>query len=86
MKLGFIGTVNKDNPIAVNVALIGLQTTVHYLSREAAANPRETGAQRADRPRRAVPDNEAAVTSPPGHRDGEAVGQVEKGTQESAAS
>jgi len=84
MKLGYIGTGNMGNPMAVNMIKAGHQLTVHDLRREAATNLLEMGAQWADSPRDAVADNEIVFTSLPGPRDVEAVALGEGGVLEGA--
>ena len=84
MKLGYIGTGNMGNPMAVNMIKAGHQLTVHDLRREAATNLLEMGAHWADSPRDAVADNEIVFTSLPGPRDVEAVALGEGGVLEGA--
>ena len=85
MKIGFIGTGNMGNPMAVNLVKAGHQLTVHDLRREAVINLLEMGAGWADSPREAVQGNEAVFTSLPVPRDVEAVVPGEKGILEGAA-
>ena len=82
MKLGYIGTGNMGNPMAVNMIKAGHQLTVHDLRREAATNLLEMGAQWADSPKEAVAGNEVVFTSLPGPRDVEAVALGEGGVLE----
>ncbi|PKB72863.1 MAG: hypothetical protein BZY75_04985 [SAR202 cluster bacterium Io17-Chloro-G7] len=84
MKIGFIGTGNMGNPMAVNLVKAGHQLTVHDLRREAAINLLEMGAEWADSPRAAVLGNEVVFTSLPVPRDVEAVVQGEDGILEGA--
>jgi 3-hydroxyisobutyrate dehydrogenase-like beta-hydroxyacid dehydrogenase len=84
MKIGFIGTGNMGNPMAVNLVKAGHQLTVHDLRREAAINLLEMGAEWADSPRAAVLGNEVVFTSLPVPRDVEAVVQGENGILEGA--
>lgn len=86
MKLGYIGTGNMGNPMAVNMIKAGHQLTVHDLRREAATNLLEMGAQWADSPKAAVGDNEVVFTSLPGPRDVEAVALGEDGVLEGSSS
>ena len=86
MKVGFIGTGNMGNPMAVNLVRAGHQLTVHDLRREAATNLLEMGARWADSPKEAVPGNEVVFTSLPVPRDVEAVVLGENGILEGAAS
>ena len=85
MKIGFIGTGNMGNPMAVNLVKAGHQLTVHDLRREAATNLLEMGAQWVDSPKEAVPGNEVVFTSLPAPRDVEAVVLGESGILEGAA-
>ena len=85
MKLGFIGTGNMGNPMAVNLVQAGHQVTVHDLRREAATNLLEMGAEWANSPKEAVPGNEVVFTSLPVPRDVEAVVLGENGILEGAA-
>ena len=84
MKLGYIGTGNMGNPMAVNMIKAGHQLTVHDLRRDAATNLLEMGAQWADSPKDAVAGNEIVFTSLPGPRDVEAVALGESGVLEGA--
>jgi 3-hydroxyisobutyrate dehydrogenase len=84
MKIGFIGTGNMGNPMAVNLIRGGHQLTVHDLRREATTNLLELGATWADTPRDAVSGNELVFTSLPVPRDVEAVVLGEKGILEGA--
>jgi 3-hydroxyisobutyrate dehydrogenase len=84
MRLGFIGTGNMGNPMAANLIRAGHQLTVHDLRREAATNLLEMGAEWADSPRDAVPDNEVVFTSLPVPRDVEVVLLGEGGILEGA--
>ena len=84
MKLGYIGTGNMGNPMAVNMIKAGHQLTVHDLRRESATNLLEMGAQWADSPKDAVTGNEIVFTSLPGPRDVEAVALGENGVLEGA--
>ena len=86
MKIGFIGTGNMGNPMAVNLVKAGHQLTVHDLRREAAINLLEMGAEWADSPMQAVQGNEVVFTSLPVPRDVEAVVQAENGILEGAVS
>ena len=86
MKLGFIGTGNMGNPMAANLIKAGHQLTVHDLRREAATNLLEMGAEWADSPKKAVPGNDAVLTSLPVPRDVEAVIAGEDGVLEGAGS
>ena len=85
MKLGFIGTGNMGNPMAVNLIKAGHQLTVHDLRREAATNLLEMGADWADSPKEAVPGTEVVFTSLPVPRDVEAVVLGENGILEGAS-
>ncbi len=85
MKIGFIGTGNMGNPMAVNLVKAGHQLIVHDLRREAAINLLEMGAEWADSPKEAVRGNEVVFTSLPVPRDVEAVVQGENGILEGTA-
>jgi len=82
MKVGFIGTGNMGNPMAVNLVKAGHELTVHDLRREAATNLLEMGAKWANTPKEAVPGNEVVFTSLPVPRDVEAVVLGENGILE----
>ena len=84
MRLGYIGTGNMGNPMAVNMIKAGHQLTVHDLRQESATNLLEMGAQWADSPREAAAGNEIVFTSLPGPRDVEAVALGENGVLEGA--
>ena len=84
MKIGFIGTGNMGNPMAVNLIRAGHQLTVHDLRREAATNLLEMGADWADAPGAAVAGNDVVFTSLPLPRDVEAVVLGEGGILESS--
>ena len=84
MKLGYIGTGNMGNPMAVNMIKAGHQLTVHDLRRDVATNLLEMGAQWADSPKDAVEGNEIVFTSLPGPREVEAVALGESGVLEGA--
>ena len=84
MKLGSIGTGNRGNPVAANVAWVGRKMTVHDLYQGAATNPLEMGVQRVGRPRQVVLGNEVVFTSPHVPLAGEAVGRGEERTLASA--
>ena len=86
MKLGFIGTGNMGNPMAVNLVKAGHELVVHDIRREAATNLLEMGATWADSPKDAVPGNDIVFTSLPVPRDVEAVVLGENGIMEGASS
>jgi 3-hydroxyisobutyrate dehydrogenase len=84
MNIGFIGTGNMGNPMAINLLKAGHRLTVHDLKREPAANLLEMGAAWADTPRDTVPGSEVVFTSLPVPRDVEAVVLGENGILEAA--
>lgn len=86
MKLGFIGTGNMGNPMAVNLIKGGHDLVVHDLRREAATNLLEMGARWADSPKDTVPGSDIVFTSLPVPRDVEAVALGENGVLEGASS
>lgn len=86
MKLGFIGTGNMGNPMAVNLVKAGHELVVHDIRREAATNLLEMGATWADSPKDAVPGSDIVFTSLPVPRDVEAVVLGENGIIEGASS
>ena len=63
MKLGFIGTGNMGNPMAVNLIKGGHELVVHDLRRESATNLLEMGATWADSPKDTVPGSAIVFTS-----------------------
>ena len=85
MKVGFIGTGNMGNPMAVNLIKAGHQLTVHDLRRESTTNLQEMGASWADTPAQAVAGNELVLTSLPLPRDVEAVALGENGVLEGSS-
>ena len=85
MKIGFVGTGNMGNPMAVNLVKAGHRLTVHDLRREAATNLLAMGAEWADSLREAEPGNEAVFPSLPAPRDVVAVLQGENGILEGVA-
>jgi 3-hydroxyisobutyrate dehydrogenase-like beta-hydroxyacid dehydrogenase len=84
MKVGFIGTGNMGNPMAVNLVKGGHDVTVHELRREAATNLLEMGAHWAGSPKEATAGSEIVFTSLPGPRDVDAVALGEDGIMEGA--
>jgi 3-hydroxyisobutyrate dehydrogenase-like beta-hydroxyacid dehydrogenase len=84
MKVGFIGTGNMGNPMAVNLVKGGHDVTVHELRREAATNLLEMGAKWAGSPKEATAGSEIVFTSLPGPRDVDAVVLGEDGIMEGA--
>ena len=84
MKLGFIGTGNMGNPMAVNLIKGGHELVVHDLRRESATNLLEMGATWADSPKDTVPGSAIVFTSLPVPRDVEAVALGENGVLEGA--
>ncbi|MEE8443286.1 MAG: NAD(P)-dependent oxidoreductase, partial [Dehalococcoidia bacterium] len=85
MKIGFVGTGNMGDPMALNLIKAGHQLTVHDLRREAATGLLEAGATWANSPKEASEGNEIVFTSLPGPREVEAVALGEQGILEGVA-
>jgi 3-hydroxyisobutyrate dehydrogenase-like beta-hydroxyacid dehydrogenase len=73
MRVGFVGTGNMGNPMAMNLLRAGHQLTVCDVRREAAANLLDEGAEWADTPAAAAASSEATLLSLPTPPDVEAV-------------
>lgn len=73
MKVGFIGTGNMGNPMAMNVLKAGNELVVHDLRKEAAINLLEAGAIWADSPRAVAEQSDVVLASLPKPADVEKV-------------
>lgn len=86
MRVGFIGLGTMGSSMALNARKGGHDLIVHDLKREAAAPHLAAGAKWADSPEALARDSEVVLTSLPGPREVEAVGeQLFKGMQRGAA-
>jgi 3-hydroxyisobutyrate dehydrogenase len=75
MRVGFIGLGTMGGPMALNVHAAGHDLIVHDLRREAAEPHLKAGATWADSPRDLARAAEVVLTSLPGPREAEAVGE-----------
>src|SRR4051794_3198554 len=75
MRVGFIGLGTMGGPMALNVRKGGYELNVYDLRREAAKPHIEQGARWADSPRAIAASSDVVLTSLPGPREAEAVGE-----------